>query len=153
VKEAKMGKKVYLYRISPTEARSFLSHLGSPLCHWAADDAEIDFAKGEPGTWRDRGAVFGPVGELRWRKGGNSYEGLLVVDEPISGLEPLEGEWEAEDAEFLLWDLADKRIAPPFAEYPGGGTKAKLRARVVYKDGRAVLVSPRELISEGEGGK
>jgi hypothetical protein len=61
-------------------------------------------------------------------------------------LEPVEGDWQHDESTLRLVDLDDKRFAPQFSAYPGGGrSDAKLRCRVFSRNGVVTFVSPREV--------
>jgi hypothetical protein len=144
-----MCKAVYVYWLDDqiTLPESVISRLGAGLSHWAADTASLTLAPGRPAELRDQGSIFGPRGEIRWWKRGNTYEALAILDEPAPGLQPQEGDWRAHTRTLLLRDLDDRGICPPFGTYPGLGTNARLRVRMCQRDGVAALVSPRSFES------
>ncbi len=144
-----MSEAVYVYWLEDEIGlpESLIPRLGTGLSHWAADTASLALAEGRPTELRDRGSLFGSRGEIRWWKRGNAYEALAILDEPATGLQPLEGDWQAGDQPLLLRSLDDRSISPPFSTYPGVGTNARLRVRVCRRDGVAALVSPRSFES------
>lgn len=147
--------KVYVYTLQgPAETlRPWVGVLGEPLCHWVADATRLEMGTGVPEEWKDRGAVFGPKGELRWWRvaEGNalSYQALLLMDTPVDGLLPLPGHWEARSEDFFLQNLNDRKTKPNFTAYPHGVVSGRFRVRVYYCDGVATFISPRELVGEG----
>lgn len=148
-----MNIYVYVLEGTPEALRPQADVLGQPLYHWVADAARLKMGTDVPGDWKDQGAVFGPRGELRWRRiaDGNAlkYSALLLTDAPVDGLLPLPGEWEAKSEDFFLQNLNDRKLKPNFATYPHGATSGRFRARVYYRDGVAIFVSPREWMGEG----
>lgn len=140
-----MCQAVYVYWLEDqvTLPESLISRLGGGLSHWAADTASLTLAEGRPAELRDQGSLFGSRGEIRWWKRGNTYEALAILDEPATGLQPLEGDWRAEDRTLLLRNLDDRGICPSFCVFPGLGTNGRLKVRMCRRDGVAALVSPR----------
>ncbi|MFN3929343.1 MAG: hypothetical protein ACK4OK_06890 [Thermoflexus sp.] len=135
----------YAYALhgTPEELQPYLDRLGQPLAYWAADEGYLEMAQGKPKMWRDRGAIFGPKGELRWWRDGETFRALLLVDDPIKDLNPLPGKWSAVEEEFDLQNLHEPRVKPCFDRYPNGHHTGRLVARVFYRDGTPVLISPR----------
>lgn len=146
---------VYVYTLegAPEALRPWADVLGQPLYHWVADAARLEMGTDVPADWKDQGAVFGPRGELRWRRAAESnalkYQALLLTDAPVDGLSPLSGEWEAKSEDFFLHNLNDRKLKPNFTAYPHGAVSGRFRARVYYRDGVATLISPRGLVVEG----
>lgn len=145
----------HAYRLlGPPEAlRSAAERLGPRLVHWVAEAHSLAMGQGVPQDWKEQGAVFGPAGELRWWRDGQSYLALLLAEEPLTGLEglpglePLSGEWttDEEPVPLLLHDLQAPQLRPGFLQYPHGKGQGKLMARVYRRDGVVVFVSPRRL--------
>lgn len=143
--------KVYVYAVQgpPETLQAWARSLGAPLYHWVADAAQLTMGPDIPEDWKDQGAVFGPKGELRWWREGPDCRALLLTDKPVDGLRPLGGDWMAQDGDFFLQDLNDRKLQPNFATYPHGFASGRCRARVYYCNGVATFISPRELIEEG----
>lgn len=144
-----MDGYVYALKGAPEVLERWANALGRPLYYWVADAARLEMGTGVPGEWKDRGAIFGPKGELRWWRAASGYQALLLTDAPMDGLSPLPGHWEAESKEYFLQNLNDRKLKPNFDTYPHGATSGRLRARVYYRDGVATFISPRELVGEG----
>lgn len=160
-------KTVYVYALQglpETIRQQAAAHLGQPLYHWVADTADLHLGEGVPDDWREQGAIFSDRGELRWRcrndlspapspaRGGELvYQAVLLTEAPVSGLEPLPGNWQGEERDLFLQHLGERRLKPAFLTYPGGGASGRFRAWVYYRDGVATFVSPRELIPEAGG--
>lgn len=130
---------------SQAELASWAGLLGADVLHWVADSARLHMGAGVPSDWREQGAVFGPGGELRWWRDGQGYRAVLLLPGPAEGLSPLSGQWTAEEWEFELQDLADKRLRPLFETYPNGSKGGRARACIYRRDGVPVFVSPRGL--------
>ncbi len=143
--------KVYVYALQgpPETLQGWTQSLGQPLCHWVANAARLTMGSGIPADWKDQGAVFGQKGELRWWREGAAYRALLLTEEPVGGLPPLAGDWTVQEGDFFLQDLNDRKLKPNFTAYPHGATRGRCRARVYYRDGVALFISPRELVREG----
>ncbi len=139
---------VYALRGALEELQSYLHALGQPLIHWSADEGGLEMGPGAPTDWRDQGAIFGPKGELRWWREDGAVHALLLADEPLADRVPLPGSWETEDWEFDLQNLRDARVHPAFTQYPYGGHRGKLVARIFYRNGVPMFISPRELRGE-----
>ncbi|WP_298490576.1 hypothetical protein [uncultured Chloroflexus sp.] len=146
---------VYVYALegTPEALRPWVNALGEPVYHWVADAARLEMGTGIPADWEDQGAVFGPMGELRWWRVADGsaigYQTLLLVDAPVDGLPPLPGEWKAQDENCFLQNLNDRKLNPNFDTYPHGTTSGRFRAKVYYRNGIATFISPRELVGEG----
>lgn len=125
-------------------------YLGAPVWHWVADPARLVVGEGLPEAWKDQGALFNDRGELRWWRRNGGYEALLVAEEPVAGLEPLPGTWQAETCDLLLQDLRERRVRPNFLVYPGGRAVGQIRVRVCYRDGVITLVSLRRFLHASE---
>lgn len=150
-----MGRPVYVYHLAgPAEVlrAKVLAYLGSQVCFWVADMADIAVNEGLPEAWGDRGAVFNQHGELRWWRRDAGYEALLLSEKaiPETDLTPVSGEWQGEDCEVFLQHLGEPRVAPPFSVYPGIGTTGKLRVTICWRDGVPTFVSPRQFLQGGE---
>lgn len=143
-----MEAYVYALQGRPEGLQGHTQALGQPLYHWVADGAQLTMGQGLPGDWKDQGAVFGPRGELRWWRTETDYRALLLTGEPVDGLEPLPGEWKAEEKTLFLQNLNDHRLHPNFPAYPHGGPNGRFKALVYYRDGTATFISPRELLRE-----
>ncbi len=143
-----MTAYVYALPCPPGLSQPWEQVLGEPLCHWVADGACLTMGTGIPGDWKDQGAVFGPKGELRWWQGETGYQALLLTDDPVADLAALPGEWTSENETLSLQNLRDRRLKPNFPAYPHGGKAGRFRARVYYRDGIVIFVSPRELLKE-----
>lgn len=141
----------YVYALvgTPEVLRIRLEALGQPLFHWAADEGGLRMGQGAPSDWRDQGATFGPKGELRWWREGETFRALLLVDEPQPDLSPSLGEWSAVDQEFDLQNLRDMRIHPDFDQYPHNRHRGRMSTRIFYRNGVPVFISLRAL-KEGE---
>ena len=140
-----MEAYAYMLQGSPDTLETHTRALGEPLTHWVANAAELTMGEGVPADWREQGAVFGPTGELRWWKVGDGYRVLLLADRAIGGLDPMPGEWTAEEQRVYLQNLNDQRLNPRFRAYPHGSTAGRFRARVFLCDGVPMFVSPRVL--------
>ncbi len=143
-----MKAYVYALRCGPGDLPGHVQALGKPLYYWVADGARLTMGPGIPQDWKDQGAVFGPLGELRWWRTETDYRALLLADEPVDGLKSLPGKWEAEEEALFLQNLNDRRINPNFSAYPHGGPNGHFKALVYYRDGIATFISPRELLTE-----
>lgn len=144
-----MNGYVYAVQGRPETLQAWAQLLGTPVYHWVADLARLTMGSGVPQEWKDQGAIFGPKGELRWRREGPDYSALLLTDEPVDDLHPLGGEWTVQDGEFSLQDLNDRKVKPNFVTYPHRSGRGQCRARVYYRDGVATFISPRALVGEG----
>lgn len=139
--------KGYVYALEdlPEDLQSIRIHLGEPLVHWVADGAELRIGIGIPTDWKDRGAVFGPRGELRWWTEGHQRRALLLTDQPAEKLRPVGGDWTIEPKEVELQNVEEPRVKPNFEVYPHGSTKGRLEVRIYYRNGVPVFISPRQL--------
>jgi hypothetical protein len=148
---------VYAYWLQGTgqELQNWAALLGSPTYFWVASLAYFHMGQGLPGDWLEQGGVFNRQGELRWWKGSNLYQALLFSEQEITGLSPLEGQWEEREKseEVFLQDLTEPRVRPTFGCYPYGGTKGRLNAKVYLRDGMAVWISPRNFVSDQQEGQ
>ncbi|HXF69764.1 MAG TPA: hypothetical protein VNK89_08145 [Thermoflexus sp.] len=135
----------YPWHGAPEALQAHLDRLGQPLTYWAADEGHLEMGQGTPKAWRDRGAVFGPEGELRWWRDGEVFRVLLLVDHPIEGLSQVPGEWSTEEQEFDLQNLHEPRVKPSFDRYPNGHHQGRLVARLFRRDGTPMWISPRYL--------
>ncbi|MGB9872250.1 MAG: hypothetical protein ACPLYD_11385, partial [Anaerolineae bacterium] len=99
--------KAYVYTLQgpPETLRTWAQLLGQPFYHWVANLARLTVGAGVPEDWQAQGAIFGPKGELRWWQEDLAYRALLLTDEPMNGLDPLPGDWMAEEEDFFLQDL------------------------------------------------
>lgn len=143
--------KAYVYAVQgPPEAlQRWASSLGEPLYHWVADAARLAIGEGIPENWKDQGAIFGPKGELRWRREGPDYFALLFTDGPVSSLIPLDGEWTVWEVDFFLQNLRDRKLRPNFNAYPHGLPDGQCRAKVYYRNGTATFISLRTPSEKG----
>lgn len=144
-----METRVYVYALK--DAPDALEHtataqMGSPLYHWVANGARLSMGQGFPSNLEEQGAVFGPEGEIRWWRGENGYEAVLLSNQPMAEMEPLPGNWEGEETVITLQDLCEQRVRPNFSSYPHGKRTGRLQAIVYSRDGMAVFVSPRKLL-------
>jgi hypothetical protein len=103
--------------------------------------------KGLPKDWDDQGSIFSQMGELRWQRVGEKYRVLIFADKPLDGMEPLGGDWDAEEKNIYLQDLTEPRVRPLFQKYPHGEVSGSMRAKVCYRNGVIVSISPREILS------
>ncbi len=150
-----MDKQVYVYWAEgkAEDLKGYVdSYLGSPVCFWAGDIATIQLGQALPTDWLAQGAVFNERGELRWWKGCSGYQALLISEQPVSGLDPLEGEWrgDAKTETVFLQDLAEPRVKPLFSEYPTRMQSGWLRVRVCRRNGVIVCISPRAYVASAE---
>jgi len=136
---------VYALKDPPDFWTGWVTVLGEPLIHWVADGARLVIDTGIPRDWKERGALFGPQGELRWWHEGEEHRALLLTDQPIEDLAPVEGEWTVEPHEVDLQDLEEPRVKPNFERYPDGSTKGRLEIRIYYRNETPVFISPRRL--------
>ncbi|MBC7226531.1 MAG: hypothetical protein H5T61_04800 [Thermoflexales bacterium] len=148
-----MNAYVYTLEGTPEALRPWAERLGQPLYHWVADAARLTMGAGLPDDWKDQGAAFGPEGELRWWREGEAYRALLLTDGPVGGLEPVPGDWTADEETFFLQSLKDRRLKPNFAQYPHGAKGGQFRARVYFCNGVAAFVSPRVFLKGGDDAK
>lgn len=137
----------YSGTLAPEEVQVLRERLGlSTQLSW--DLARLDFTK-ELG---DAGTAFSPMCELRWhRRNAERFDVFLLADAFIEEipLQRLSGEWETEERVIQLVDLRSPQFAPQFHTYPGvNSSRGRLRCRVFYRDGVAVFISPREVISD-----
>lgn len=141
--------QVFAYGLhgSPESLQPWTAPVGEPLVHWVANNARLAMGNGLPRDWQDHGAAFGPRGELRWWRGDDGYDAVLLSDAQVDGIPQLPGKWTASEEQVLLQDLTDRRVNPGFRCYPHGAASGALRVRVYYRDAVAVFVSPRELLS------
>jgi hypothetical protein len=113
------------------------------------DLARLDFPPGI--ELRQAGSAFNSNLEVRWEATSHArFRVLILSDTELTNLPQeiklLEGTWQHHESELHLVDLDDKRFAPQFSAYPGGGRSgAKLRCRVFSRNGVKVFVSPREV--------
>lgn len=136
---------VYVYPFTCTAeelSQACSGWLKAPLYHWTASPASLNIGKGLPAQWQEQGAVFGPIGEVRWWQEADSYEAILLSDTLLPDRKPTEG-WEAEDASILLQDLTDSRVTPQFIRYPTDQPSGRLRARIYRCQGVIRLISLR----------
>lgn len=140
--------KAYVYAVQgpPETLQRWVSSLGEPLYHWVADAARLTMGTGIPDDWKDQGAIFGPEGELRWRREGSDYFALLLTDKMVSGLVALDGEWTVREMEFYLQNLEDRKVQPNFVAYPHGRADGRFRAKVYYRNGKTTFISLRVLL-------
>lgn len=114
----------------------------------SCDLARLDFSA-DP---RDAGTAFRSTCELRWRRqDAERFHVLLLADDAMEALplESVSGEWETKEVTTQLVDLESRQFAPQFRVYPiVNSPKARLRCRVFYRDGVAMFISPREVISD-----
>jgi len=144
-----MSHLFYSWRGPGAELARLAETLGGPTEFWAADLAAWEMGAGLPRDWREQGCVFNERGELRWWKAGDDgYEGVLVSSEPVPGLEPLPGEWEAEEHEVFLQDLEAPEVAPAARRYPHGAPRGRIAVRIYRRDGTTLWVSPRCFVPE-----
>ncbi|MGQ9654826.1 MAG: hypothetical protein ACUVXD_12240 [Thermodesulfobacteriota bacterium] len=136
---------VYFLEGSPAELGTWTAALGEPRWYWVADGAQLTMGQDLPQNWKDRGAIFGPKGELRFWRSEKDFQALLLADAPVPDLTPLPGEWTVKEEVFFLQDLREQRLCPNFATYPDGRTKGKVQAKVYHRDGVAAIVSLRVL--------
>lgn len=137
--------KVYAYvlRVGLGYLEGYARSLGQPLYHWIADGACLTMGEGMPQDWREQGAVFGPQGELRWWRTENNYQALLLTSDPVDGLDPISGIWEAKEGTFFLQNLNDLRVNPNFPAYPHGSSNGRFKAMIYYCNGIATFISLR----------
>ncbi len=113
------------------------------------DLARFDFPLGI--ELRQAGCAFGRSLEVRWEATSDDrFRVLILSDTELTTLPQeiklLEGIWQQQESEICLVDFDDKRFAPQFSAYPGGGRSgAKLQCRVFSRNGVTVFVSPREV--------
>ena len=140
---------VYSGELAADALRSLLrSFPGLTLLSW--DLAQLDFPPGiEP---RQAGCAFSSSLEVRWEPVAEGrFRVLVLSDAEIPNLppefEPAEGDWQRSESTLLrLVDLDDKRFAPQFSAYPGGGRSGvQLRCTVFFRNGIVTFVSPREV--------
>ncbi len=138
--------KGYVYALEelPEDLQSLQIYLGEPLFYWAADGAELRIGTGIPMDRKERGALFGPRGELRWWSEGNRRQALLLADQPVDNLRPVDREWTIEPKEIELQNLTEPRVRPNFETYPHGSAEGHLEVRVYYLEGIPVFISPRQ---------
>jgi hypothetical protein len=152
-----MGQLVYAYWLRGTgqELQSWAALLGSPTYFWVANSAHFQMSEGLPEDWLDQGSVFNTQGELRWWREGKQYQALFFSEQEMTGLQPLQGEWETQekDEEVFLQDLAEPRVRPTLDSYPHGATQGRLRAKVYRRDGVTVWISPRDFVSDRQEGQ
>ena len=151
----------YVYRIQklPNTPQGLdpvlIAHLGEPVVHWVADKAALLMDEGLPESWRERGAVFGPKGELRWWQADGVFHALLIadepLDEPLAGLSIVPGTWHREAQSVLLQNLNEPRVKPNFSTYPHDVSDGVMEVQVFYRDGVPVFTSPRRLLKIKEG--
>lgn len=146
---------VYAYWLQGTEQelQNWAALLSSPTSFWVTSLAHFHMGQGLPGDWLEQGSVFNRQGELRWWKGGNRYQALLLSEQEIRGLLSLDGQWEVEEGEVFLQDLAEPRVRPTFDSYPHGVTQGRLRAKVYRRDGITIWISPRDFMSDQQEGQ
>ncbi|WP_448593208.1 hypothetical protein [Thermoflexus hugenholtzii] len=120
---------------------------------WGMDPAALRVEKGIPQAFLDRGAAFGPEGEVRWARRGERFLALVLLDTDSGkaereGLEPIPGSpWPAKEGRVLLQPLADRRVHPPFDRYPHGRPEGAVRARAVQHPSGWILLSLRGFVS------
>jgi hypothetical protein len=139
---------VYSGELTADALRSLIrSFSGLTTLSW--DLARLDFPTDiEP---RQAGCAFSPSLEVRWEPVSEGrFRVLVLSDAELTDLppelEPVEGDWQHDESTLRLVDLDDKRFAPQFSAYPGGGrSDAKLRCRVFSRNGVVTFVSPREV--------
>jgi len=139
---------VYSGELAADALRSLLhSFPGLTLLSW--DLAQLDFPAGiEP---RQAGCAFSSSLEVRWEPVAEGrFRVLVLSDVEIPNLppefEPAEGDWQRSESTLRLVDLDDKRFAPQFSAYPGGGRSGvQLRCSVFLRSGIVTFVSPREV--------
>jgi len=136
---------VYALKGPPDSWTGWATALGKPLIHWVADGACLLMGAGIPRDWKERGALFGLQGELRWWHEGEEHRALLLTDQPIEGLNQVEGEWIVESHDVDLQNLKEPRVKPNFERYPDGSEKGRLGVRIYYRNGVPVFISPRWL--------
>ncbi len=142
-----MNGFVYRGELRADELEALRARLGlSTTLSWEL--ARLDFAA----ELRESGSAFGPAGELRWtRLDGERFRVLLLCDAPQSDipLEAVPGTWTQREEVTKLVNLTAPQFAPQFQEYPRvHAPVARLRCRVFYRDGIAMFVSPREVMSD-----
>ncbi len=128
-------------------ARVAREHLGERVWHWVANPAHLDVQAGYPEDWKDQGAVFNEKGELRWQQEGE-YRALLLTENPVEGLTPLEGDWTVEKQRLFLQDLEATKVHPQFSKYPTDSPRGYITARLYKRDGMAVYLSLRTFEEE-----
>lgn len=143
---------VYSGELTGEDLRNLLKQLGSNFVHFAWTLKNFVAGEGIPKEFGDSGTAFNKDFEVKWqRTEGEKFLVLLLSDSQISNLplKQVDGEWKVEEKVTHLFSLEDKRISPPFIQYPVvNSAKAKLRCKVFYRNGVAVFVSPREVMGQ-----
>lgn len=147
-----MIKPVYAYWLQPTteELLQWARALGDKISFWVADLATFQIGLGLPPAWYDQGAVFNHYGELRWWKERDGYQAILLMEQPVQELQPLEGNWEAKEETIFLQDLTEPRVHPSFDKYPHGSHGGKIQVSVYRQNGVTVWISPRAWVNNEE---
>lgn len=143
---------VYSGELTGEDLRNLLKRLGNNFVHFAWTLKNFFAGESVPNEFGDSGTAFNQDCEIKWqRTDGEKFLVLLLSDSQVDNL-PLaqvDGEWEVEEQETYLFSLEDKRILPPFTQYPAvNSSKAKLRCKVFYRDSVAVFISPREVTDD-----
>jgi hypothetical protein len=146
-----MGDTAYVYAFTATadDLERHARWLGDGY-YWVADLASLQTGKGRPSDWLDYGAVFGPTGELRWRRVAHQFEACLLTLEPVAGYQPVAGNWEVREESVMLQDLCEPRVCPSFQRYPHGQPSGALTVRVYRRDGIVTWISPRAFASHDQ---
>lgn len=143
---------VYAGKLTAEKLKNLVERLGSGLVYMVWTLNSFNLGLGAPSDWGDVGSVFNERCEIRWQRLENGeFLVSLLSDEPMDELplSKVEGDWGVEEQLTHLFSLGDKRIAPAFGQYPVvNSAKAKLHCKVFYRDGMAMFVSPREVISD-----
>lgn len=146
---------VYAGELTKEGLQNLLKQLGSNFTYFVWTLKTFTAGENILSDFGDNGIAFNEACEVKWRRTkGENFRVLLLSDSPKNNLllDQIEGKWEVEEQTTYLFSLEDKRIAPPFNQYPVvNKAKAKLRCKVFYRDGVAMFVSPREVISDENG--
>ncbi|MHA1712341.1 MAG: hypothetical protein ACTSUS_09880 [Candidatus Freyarchaeota archaeon] len=137
---------VYHGKLQKEELTEMVESLPNTL-HVCWSLEKIVFGKGPPEDVLEEGSVFNESCEVKWRKGKDGYEVLVVSDEEASfkGLSPVEGKWDAKNITTRLISLTDRRFTPTLKEYPEVGSEASLECRLIRLNGNPLLISPRKI--------
>jgi len=138
---------VYSGEIDANALRQLIQSF-SDLTVLSWDLSQLDFPSGV--ELRRAGCAFNPELEIRWE---STFEGrflvLVLSDTELNlpgGFEPVKGDWWYDKIAVRLVDLTDKRFAPQFSAYPGGGNVGvKLKCSVFRRGVVVTFVSPREV--------
>lgn len=148
---------VYTGELTGEDLRNLLKQLGNNFVHFAWNLKNFFAGEGVLNEFGDSGTAFNKDCEVRWQRiDGEKFLVLLLSDSQVSNLplKQVDGEWKIEEQVTHLFSLEDKRVLPPFTQYPAvNSTKAKLRCKVFYHNGVAMFVSPREVMDNEKTGK